>query len=138
MTIRAIQLSLASVFFILGGWCIVSPSSVIALCITPAFQSDAPLAAFSIGCFGAQALISGLFAALSNFTRATFLAYGVSLLPFFAFDWYFSKVIPMLTSIGLLDAVGNVVMVALCVLGWRHASARKETPLAQKPLATDR
>lgn len=121
VTVRSIQWLLASVFFVLGGWCVVSPASVMALSFTPAYQSDVPVATFAIACFGAQALISGLFAAVSRFTRATFLAYGVALLPFFVFDWWFSVVVPMFTYVGLLDAVGNVVMLALCWLGWRAA-----------------
>jgi hypothetical protein len=30
-------------------------------------------------------------------------------------------VVPMFTIMGLLDAVGNVVMLGLCVMGWRAA-----------------
>ena len=103
MSVRTIQYLLASVFFVLGGWCLVSPASVLALTITPAYQSDAPIVPILVGAFGAQALIAGLFAAFSRFTRATFLAYGVAL--------------------GMLDALGNVVMLALCVIGWRKAEA---------------
>lgn len=129
MSVRNIQWLLASVFFILGGWCLVSPSSVIALCFTPAYRSEDPLAAFAVGCFGAQAVLSGLFAAFARFSKATFVAYGVALLPFFYFDWYFTAVVPMFTLIGLLDAVGNVVMLALCVLGYR-ATKREDPRLA--------
>lgn len=121
MTVRNIQYLLASVFFILGGWCLVSPSSVMALCVTPAFQSADPIVPILVGAFGAQALIAGLFAAFSRFTKTTFLAYGLGLLPFFVFDWWFYAVTPMLTVVGMLDAVGNVAMLALCVIGWRKA-----------------
>lgn len=121
MTVRSIQYALASVFFVLGGWCVVSPASVMTLCFTPAYQTTAPLAGFLVACFGAQALIAGLFAAFSRFTRTTFLAYGLALIPFFYVDWRFTVVEPMLTPIGLLDVAGNVVMLALCVIGWRAA-----------------
>jgi hypothetical protein len=57
-------------------------------------------------------------------TRATFAAYGASLLLFLVFDWWFTFVRPVFTAIGLLDAVGNVVMLVLCILGWRALSAR--------------
>lgn len=124
MSARTIQWWLASVFFVLGGWCLISPASVLALTITPAYQSDAPVVPVLIGAFGAQALIAGLFAALSHFERRTFLAYGISLLPFFVFDYWFYAVVPMLTWIGLFDAVGNVVMLALCLLGWRAAGTK--------------
>ena len=121
MSVRVIQYLLASVFLVLGGWALISPSSVLALAVTPAFQSDAPIVPILMGAFGAQALIAGLFAAFSRFTRATFLAYGVGLLPFFVFDYWFYAVVPMLTPLGLADAVGNLIMLALCVIGWRKA-----------------
>lgn len=65
-----------------------------------------------------------LFAAFARFDRATFLAYGLALLPFFVFDYWFYAVEPMLTWIGLLDLVGNVVMLGFCVLGWRIAGRK--------------
>jgi hypothetical protein len=122
MTVRTIQTLLASVFIVLGGWCLLAPGSVMALCFTPAYRSDAPVVPVLIGAFGAQALIAGLFAATARFTRATFAAYGAALIPFFVFDYWFFAVTPMLTWIGLLDAVGNVAMLALCVIGWRRAN----------------
>ena len=125
MTVRQIQWLLASVFFVLGGWCLVSPSSVMALTIRPEYQTDHPTALLALGAFGAQAMIAGLFAAFSRFTRATFLAYGIGLLPFFVFDYWFYVVEPMLTLVGMLDAVGNVIMLALCVMGWRAAGPAK-------------
>jgi hypothetical protein len=121
MSVRTIQWGLASVFVALGGWCLVSPGSVLALTITPAYRSDAPIVPILIGAFGAQALIAGLFAAFSRFERRTFLAYGIGLLPLFLFDYWLYAVVPLLTWVGLLDAVGNVVMMATCVAGWRSA-----------------
>ncbi|HEV2568502.1 hypothetical protein [Sphingomonas sp.] len=82
MSVRAIQYLLASVFLVLGGWCLISPASVLALAIRPEYQSDAPIVPVLIGAFGAQALIAGLFATFSDFRKRTFLAYGVALLPF--------------------------------------------------------
>jgi hypothetical protein len=124
MTVRTIQWCLASVFFVLGGWCLVSPSSVLALTITPEFRSGDPIVPILIGAFGAQALIAGLFAAFSRFEPRTFLAYGLALLPFFVFDYWFYFVEPMLTWVGMLDLVGNIAMLVLCVLGWRAAAVR--------------
>jgi len=129
MTIRQIQWALASVFFVLGGWALLAPRSVIELTFLPQYrpgpeaEGAAAILPFAVACFGAQAMISGLFAAFSRFTRATFLAYGIALLPFFAFNWWFTFVDPVFTRLGLLDAVGNVAMLALCVLGWRKAEA---------------
>lgn len=121
MTKQSLQTVLASVFFILGGWCVLSPASVIALGIRPAFQSDAPIVPVLMACFGAQALIAGLFAATSRFTRLTFLAYGIGLLPFIVFDAWFYAVKPILTELGAGgDFIGNLIMLIICWLGWRH------------------
>jgi hypothetical protein len=121
MTVQRIQWLLASVFFVLGGWCLISPASVMALTIQPHYRTEHPVALIALGAFGAQAMIAGLFAAFSRFTRTTFLAYGIGLLPFFVFDYWFYFVEPVFTLVGMLDAVGNVIMLGLCVLGWRAA-----------------
>ncbi len=79
---------------------------------------------FAVGCFGAQALIAGLFAATARFTRGTYAAYGVMLIGFLAFDYWFCAVEPVLTPLGAgLDAAGNVVMLALCIVGWKRTPA---------------
>jgi len=123
MSVRTIQYLLGSVFFVLGGWALLAPASVVELGVRPEYQSDAYLVNFAIACFGAQAMISGVFAAFSRFTKTTFLAYGIVLLPFFVFNYWFFFVEPVLTPIGLLDFVGNVIMMTLCVIGWRKAEA---------------
>jgi hypothetical protein len=123
MTVRRIQWGIASVFFLLGGWALLAPRSVIDLTLLPEYRVGTPILPFAIACFGAQALIAGLFAAFARFTRATFLAYGIALLPFFAFDWWFTLVDPVFTSVGLLDAAGNIAMLVLCIVGWRRAEA---------------
>lgn len=119
MTPIRIQWALAAVFFVLGGWALVAPQSVIDLAFLPKFRQGGEILPFAVACFGSQGMISGLFAAFSRFTRTTFLAYGIALLPFFWFDWWFTFVHPVFTLVGLLDAVGNVIMLALCVMGWR-------------------
>lgn len=125
MTARTAQHLLASVFFVLGGWCLVAPGMVMALAFTPAYQSSDPIASILVACFGAQAILAGIFAAFSIFTRRTFLAYGIALLPFFVFDYWFYAVEPMLTEVGLLDVVGNVIMLWLCWIGWKQSGESK-------------
>ena len=119
MTARHAQLALAAVFFVLGGWCVIAPSSVMELAFRPEYHSADPIVTVLMGGFGAQALIAGLFTAFAVFTRRTFAAYAMGLLPFFVFDYWFYFVEPMLTPVGLLDAVGNVIMLGLCWVGWR-------------------
>ena len=123
MTVRQIQWGIAAVFFVLGGWALLAPQSVIDLTFLPEYRVGTPILPFAVACFGAQATIAGLFAAFSRFTRATFLAYGIALLPFFAFDWWYTFVDPVFTLVGLADAAGNAAMLALCAIGWRKAEA---------------
>lgn len=122
MSTRKLQILLSAVFFILGGWCVVAPASVVALGFRTAYQSNEPITLFLMACFGLQALISGLFALSSRFTRVTFLAYGIGLLPFVALDVYFYGVKPMLTEVGFAgDLIGNLIMLMVCWVGWRRA-----------------
>jgi hypothetical protein len=123
MSVRQIQWAIAAVFFVLGGWALLAPQSVIDLTFLPEYRSGTPILPFAVACFGAQAMIAGLFAAFSRFTRATFLAYGLALIPFFVFDWWFTFVDPVFTRLGLLDAAGNAVMLALCAIGWRRSGS---------------
>jgi len=123
LTARRIQWAIAAVFFVLGGWALLAPGSVIELTFLPHYRVGTPILPFAVACFGAQALIAGLFAAFARFTKATFLAFGIALLPFFVFDWWFTFVDPVFTMLGLIDAAGNAVMLALCVLGYRRAEA---------------
>jgi hypothetical protein len=121
MSVRRTQYWLASVFLVLGAWCLIAPTSVLELTIRPAYRSDAPLVPILIGAFGAQALLAGLFAAFSRFQRVTFLAFGLALLPFFVFDYWAFAMEPVLTPLGLLDAIGNLIMLGLCMSGYRAA-----------------
>lgn len=121
MTTRQIQYLIALVFLILGGWACFFPQHVITTVFLPAYHDGGRALPFAIACFGAQALISGLFAAFSRFTATTFLAYGLALLPFFGFNYYFTFYDPIFNNIGLIDAVGNIIMLGLCYIGWKQA-----------------
>ena len=120
LTARQCQLLLAAVFLGLGTFCLAAPAVVLELAIRPQYRSNSELERLLMGCFGAQACLAGLFAATSRFTRTTFLAYGLALLPFFWFNWFFYVRRPMLTEFGLLDGLFNVFMLALCVVGYRR------------------
>src|SRR5918993_5150659 len=109
-----IQRAIAAVFLLLGGWALLHPASVIALCLKPPYGAGAGMP-FAVGCFGAQALIAGLFAATARFTRATFAGYGLMLVGFLLFDYWFWAVEPVLTDLGAaLDGIGNLVMMLMC------------------------
>jgi hypothetical protein len=125
MSVRQIQLGLAAVFFTLGGWAMLAPRHVIETVVRPEFQNFDRLTIICMACFGAQACLAGLFISFSRFTRTTFLAYGIALLPFFGFNYWFTRVEPVFNSLGLIDLVGNITMLALCYYGWLKAG---ETP----------
>lgn len=121
MTLRQIQLGIAAVFFILGGWALFAPQHVIDVGVRPQYHQDDPLTRLIMACFGAQAWLAGLFAATSRFTKWTFLAFGLALLPFFVFNYWFTRIVPMLNHFMVIDVAGNVLMLALCAYGWRQA-----------------
>lgn len=97
----------------------MAPATVLELGTRAEFRGHGPLEPLLMGCFGAQAVLAGLFALTARFTATTFAAYAAALLPFFAFDWYFYAVRPLLTGLVLLDALGNAFMFALCIVGWK-------------------
>lgn len=122
--VRHIQRAIAVVFLGLGGWCLVNPSSVIALTVRPEFRGEGTLLLLSLGAFGAQAMLVGILAAFATFTRRTFLAFGLAVLPFFGFDVWFYFVVPLFNALILLDVAGNIALVALCWWGYAKADSR--------------
>ncbi|MFN3943555.1 MAG: hypothetical protein ACK4K7_01335 [Allosphingosinicella sp.] len=113
------QRLIAAPFLILGGWCLFFPAMVEQLSLRPEYRHESMTSAILIGCFGAQAVLAGLFAAFSRFTRATFLVFGIALLPFFGFNYWFLFVVPVFSEWMLLDFAANLAMVALCFAGYR-------------------
>ena len=121
MTPLVAQRLIAVPFLVLGAWCLLLPQMVERLGFTPEYYHGTATSALMIGCFGAQAMLSGLFAWFSRFTRTTFLVYAIALLPFFWFNYWFVFVVPMFNRWMLLDFAANVAMLALCVIGIRNS-----------------
>ena len=115
------QRLIAVPFLVLGAWCLVFPQMVERLAIRPEYYLGTATSALMLGCFGAQAVLSGLFAWFSRFNRTTFLVYGIALLPFFWFNYWFVFVVPMFNRWMMLDFAANVAMLVLCVAGYRAA-----------------
>ena len=124
MSVLTIQRILASVFFVLGGWALFFPNMVIELGVNEPYRSDSYLETLLMACFGAQAMIAGTFAWFSRFTKTTFIAYAIILLPFFGFNYWFVIREPVMNELMLIDLAGNVLMLYLCWLGWKKAPAR--------------
>ncbi len=114
-----IQRLIALPYFVLGGWCLFAPHMVERLMINPAYQHLSVTSALFTGCFGAQAVLGGVFIWFSRFTRATFLAYAIALLPFFGFNYYFVYELPILNRWMSLDFGANAAMFMLSLWGWR-------------------
>ena len=117
-----IQRLIALPFLILGSWCLLAPAMVERLMVNPDYQHLSTTSALLMGCFGSQAVLSGLFAWFSRFNRTTFLAYGIALLPFFGFNYWFVYVVPVFNGWMALDLVSNAVMLGLCIWGWRTST----------------
>ncbi len=118
------QRLLALPFLILGAWCLAAPHMVERLSINPEYQHLSATSALFMGCFGAQAVLGGLFIAFSRWTRGTFAIYGAALLPFFWFNYYFVFVVPVMTRWMALDLASNLFMLCLCFWGYRIAPAK--------------
>ena len=120
------QRLIAVPFLVLGAWCLFFPGTVERLGFRPEYYHGTATTALMMACFGAQAMLAGTFAWFSRFTRATFLAYGIALLPFFWFNYWFVFVVPMFSRWMLLDFGANVTMLALCIIGYRACAKSPE------------
>lgn len=125
MSARTAQFLIAAVFLILGGWSLFAPASVIELAFTESYRDTGFINRFTIACFGSQAVLFGLMALVTRWNARSFAVFSVLLLPFFVFDWWFHVKVPVLNSVGMLDLVGNITMLALAIIGWRAARAEE-------------
>lgn len=123
LTARTWQTLVALPFLVLGAWALISPATVQLVAFRPEVRLDAPVLNLAIGAFGAQAVLSGLFALTSRFTRLTFLVYGIALLPFFVFNYWFVFVVPLFSAGMAIDFLANLAMLGFCVMGWKAARA---------------
>lgn len=124
-----IQRLLSAIFILLGSWCLLFPHTVESLGFRPEYIIGNATSAVLMGCFGAQAVLTGVVILMSRFTAATFLVFGlVGSIPFFVFNCYFYFVRSMFTEWMLLDFIGNIGILLCGVYGYRVA--RRESELS--------
>ena len=127
MTSRKLQVCLAFIFLLLGGWCLLFPSSVIAITFLPEFANSDLQARFLMGCFGAQAVLTGTIVLTARFTPTTFLVFGlIGSVPFFAFNVWFFVVEPVLNAWMLLDFAGNIGILVIGLWGWTLSKRERQ------------
>ena len=114
-----IQRFIALPYLVLGGWCLLAPLMVETLTVNPAYQHLSATSALFIGCFGAQAILGGLFVWFSQWRRTTFLVYAIALLPFFWFNYWFVFEVPIFNRWLALDFGANAAMLVLSLWGWK-------------------
>lgn len=124
-----IQRAIALPYFVLGGWCLLAPRMVESQTVNPAYQHLSATSALFIGCFGAQAVLGGLFIWFSIWKRTTFLVYAIALLPFFWFNYWFVFEVPVFNRWMALDFGSNAAMIALSVWGWRTTARTEHTQM---------
>jgi hypothetical protein len=76
MTARTLQICLSLIFFLLGSWCLFFPGMVIEVTFRPEYATASDQARFIMGCFGAQAVLTGTIIWTARFTPTTFLVFG--------------------------------------------------------------
>ena len=130
MTAFRLQCLLSLIFLLLGAWCLLFPGTVVRFTFQPEFSDATRQARFLMGCFGAQAVLTGTVLLTARFTPITFLIFGlVGSVPFFAFNLWFTLAEPVLNAWMLLDFAGNVGILVTGVWGWS---------LARREAASDR
>ncbi|PLB51999.1 hypothetical protein P170DRAFT_95245 [Aspergillus steynii IBT 23096] len=90
--------------------CLLHPTSVIHLCLTAAYISTDRTTLLLMRCFGAQATTCGLLLGIANMTRQSFTVFGLSMVPYLAFNAWFGlgHGKGVFTQWLWLDFVGNV------------------------------
>ncbi len=75
-------------------------------------------------CFGSQAVLSGILILFSDFSTTTFTAFGISIIPFFIFD-YLAWQAGLLTKFGAIgDGIGNLIFCFCSYYGYQGLKAK--------------
>lgn len=115
-----VQRALASIFLILGAWCVVAPAQVERVVLRPEFRHESPTSHLLFACFGAQAVLVGTVIIITVFPPRAFLVFGlIASIPFFIFfNWYYYFFARMFTRWMLLDVLGNLGILVAGIYGY--------------------
>jgi len=94
------------------------------LTVSSSYQHLSATSALFVGCFGAQAVLCGLFIWFSEWQRRTFMIYAIALLPFFWFNYWFVFEVPIFNRWLALDFGANAAMLGLSLWGWKLMGQR--------------
>lgn len=120
MTARKLQPCLSLVFLLLGSWCLFFPSIVVETTFRLELAFASEQARLIMGCFGAQAVLTGAIILTARFSSMTFLVFGLAgSIPFFVFNFWFLFIEPVLNQWMLLDFAGNLGILVIGIWGWR-------------------
>ncbi|KAK5652147.1 hypothetical protein OQA88_10789 [Cercophora sp. LCS_1] len=110
-TVRRVQTAMATAYTTMGAWCLLHPSSVLALGFTPPYYAICNVTtSLFTRCFGAQAMTCGLVLGTSTMTSFSFTAFGLAMIPYIGWNYWFG-IGPgkgMVTSLMWMDFIGNV------------------------------
>ncbi|CAI4218828.1 unnamed protein product [Parascedosporium putredinis] len=87
--VRRLQTVMATGYSSMGAWCLIHPTSVIALSLSPAYAVQSATTALLMRCFGAQAMTAGLLLGTSSLDERGFTCFGLAMIPYLFFNaWY--------------------------------------------------
>ncbi|KAJ3253116.1 hypothetical protein HK103_000866 [Boothiomyces macroporosus] len=123
------QRLMGTVFTGMGLACLIFPETTLRLSFTePTLKSVmnysigglilSPAAKLLMQAFGSQATLCGVLILNAKFTQQTFFVFGVSMIPFFVFD-YMAYAAGFLSPLGAIgDAIGNTIFSYCCYKGY--------------------
>ncbi len=125
------QTFMGTVFTGMGLATMALPNQVIKYCFTKEYLSDLPVDSSGnhiyprslilfAQCFGSQASLCGLLILTSKFRKSTYRYFGLAMIPYFIFDYYFWHTKALTTFGALGDGVGNVIFSICAYLGYSH------------------
>jgi len=112
------QLAIAAGFLSFAGAWLASPEA-----LEQAFARDPvaqlPVVPLALGALAMHAIAAGLFAAFRRFNSWTYPGFALSFLPVFAADYWLYAVSGAFNEMAVVHAGGMIVILALCVCGFR-------------------